>query len=174
MIRRLPWYLAALMLAGFQLYALYLARNPTVDIDYRNYFMTRSSDCWPRAVQDVAVIGQPVRVSASGAFLACGFARPLGWGRWTQGNEARLRLRFTPTTEPLVFRFAAIARAPVAVEVLVDGMVAQHVALQPQGGVFDVRLPAAEALGGQAVIAFRFAEDTPPMGLQWFALERAN
>ncbi len=173
MTRRLPWYAAVLLLAAFQLYALHLARNPAVSIDYRNYFMTRSSDCWPRAVQDVAVIGAPVRAAASAAFLACGFAAPLGWGRWTDGNEARLRLRFAPGADALVFRFAAITRAAVAVEVLVNGEVAQHVAMQPQGGVFDVPLPRGVSAEGQVTISFRFADDAPAMGLQWFKLERA-
>lgn len=103
----------------FALLALYEAAvvvaiaNPRVSDAYRAYFIDRTTRCWPDPVSGEIEIGKRVwflRADADGParhVLECGWLAPAPSGTWSEGPEARLRLR-VPTGSDLNLTFNLI------------------------------------------------------------------
>jgi hypothetical protein len=107
-MNRLLWA-GAIVLAGFELWAASLLLSPQVSASYRDYYVTGSSDCWPRSVSGRYQLGQPLSFRddpvgrATVRHRQCGWIAPFSAGSWSMGDRAQLRFAFeVPETGLLI------------------------------------------------------------------------
>lgn len=103
-----------LVLALGEAALLAFAATPDVSLDYRAYYIDRTTGCLPRQVSGEYVLGTKVLLAedqpqqAFDNIAICGFAHSEPGGAWLRGPEARLRmLQKVANTGDLVFDMEA-------------------------------------------------------------------
>jgi hypothetical protein len=92
-------YLAFVVILGFEAVVASLILSPRVPDRYRNYYIERSTDCWPVPVRGGYRLGETVSFLPGGPgadYTACGWDVATSEGTWSLGPEARLAFRTGP------------------------------------------------------------------------------
>lgn len=89
-----------------------VALVPSVDPDYRAYYLDRSTDCYPLPVSGAYRLGERVSFGSASegkrANLArCGWRDPEAQGSWSDGNRSMLRFAIAPQPADLVLELDA-------------------------------------------------------------------
>lgn len=96
---RLHW-IGIVVVAGFELWVASLMLSPQVSAEYSDYYIARSTACWPRPVTGRYELGQVLSFRddqagrAASRYKQCGWVPPFEAGSWSQGSRARLRFAF--------------------------------------------------------------------------------
>jgi hypothetical protein len=111
-MNRLLWA-GAIALAGFELWAASLMLSPQVSANYRDYYVSGVTDCWPRAVSGRYRLGQPLSFRddpvgrSTVRHRQCGWIAPFSAGSWSVGDRAQLRFAFDVPETGLVIGLVA-------------------------------------------------------------------
>ena len=142
---RLRW-IAVVMLVGFEAGVSVLMLTPKVSADYADYYISRSTRCWPRPVTGRYQLGETVslRDDASGRAAIrhkqCGWVPPFVEGSWSIGDRASLRFSFVPPDHGVFI--ALDARAFIA-----DSHPQQRVGVMVNGETLNALLFTPETQG---------------------------
>lgn len=141
-MKRRHWVTAAAVI-GFELWAASLMLSPQVSADYRQYYLERSTDCWPVATSGAYRLGDTLSFRddaaglASRRFKTCGWVTPFSAGTWSKGDRARLHFAFDVPPQGVVV--ALLAQGYIGgdhlaqrVEVEVNGVRVDDLVFTPQ------------------------------------------
>lgn len=166
-MKRWTW-LAAAAVAIIEIAILGLALSPRVSADYRDYFIARSSDCWPRQVSGRYRLGQPLTFRNDAAGRAtirnrqCGWLPPFEAGTYSVGDQARLRFAFATPEGPLMVSLVARGyvgpqRPRQRVPVTVNGVALDEIVFTDADPIYYVMtVPAAVVARDRAGLTLRF------------------
>jgi len=145
---------------------------PKVTPAYRDYFITRTSNCWERATSTAYPLGQPIAFGAdvegiaSDPFRVCGWSGVETWGTWTEGGRASLMLRLPPDAPALRMRTKVRSFGEQSVEVRANQRTVARWRLIGDEREFSVLIPSKIARSGDSVrIDFLIANPRAPRDL---------
>jgi hypothetical protein len=160
-IEPLVWA-AIVIVAGFEVFASYLALHPDVSPVYRDYYITKTKLCTPRRADFNALdLGREFVIGAdeTGHYLGDGWCSVEAWGVWSEGGTSFLTATVPPPDGDLLFT-ARVSPSTV-------GLPAQDIRLYvndtevgawdlPPGGKQDIRatLPHAAVKDGRLLLRF--------------------
>ncbi len=129
--------------AAFELVVLWLALHPSVNADYRAFYLDQTTTCMNEPVRGTYHLGAvisflPGHYDEALQVKVCGWEGPVGDGNHSVGEMSRLRFTFPETAENLVLRLTLTA-IPTAASLT------QRVVLSANGvGFGQVAIPAQQ------------------------------
>lgn len=166
---RLWHLLVVVLIALFDLAVLYMVAFPQVSDEYRNYYIDRSSSCFPRVISGYYPLGAPVSFLPGrngynrDTIRWCGFMPYSATGIRSFGDYGILRLKFqAPPDKPLLLTFSSWVNfgkdsTPRDVGVTVNGdKVATIHFPDPKRVSGNVIIPAAVVKNGNGMLEIKF------------------
>ncbi len=141
-----PRLVLAILLIGAELWICRLALSPSVDEEYRAHFMTDPPSCWLpanlRRTIDAEPLPRSVTIGALKWPLRCSILRAgweqEGWGAWTTGPVALLRLPVAAETRLVrltVFAPSYAREGQVVMLIQPGDLMPERVVVPPSGQI---------------------------------------
>ena len=161
------------ILAAAEIVILALALNPTVNADYRAYYIDRSTTCLNRDSVGDYTLGATVSFRNGGGKKAtsmkvCGWSGPAGDGTHSLGETSRLRVRLPSHRGSLriTMEMSAVIRPPQTTQRVVfsvNGVEAHQVTLMGKPSrIVSFAIPSAVANSEVFDITFDYLDGIPP------------